>query len=120
MSNDKKKRAREIASALVKNRYTDPVHKELGELVLELIEGPTLEETGWTPGYAGTIAIDDDGDEVILVAPRKDYDGDPAYLTLWKGQEDRLIILEQDGMRLRPTGRYANASSVLKNKEEQQ
>lgn len=122
MSNDNKKgRTREIASLLVKENHP-AIYQELGELVLELIEepkAPTIAETGWKFEYEGMIAIDCDGDEVILLYPRKAYDDDSIYRVLWKNQEDRFIVLGHEGKNLHPTGRYASASSVIKNKEDQ-
>lgn len=121
MSNyDKKKRAREIAKEFVALPYDSLIGKELGELVLELIEepeAPTIEETGWDYEHEGMIAIDCDGDEVILVEP---LGGDTGYRVLWKDSLGRFLVLEQRGNNLRPTGRYADAKAVLKNKEDQQ
>lgn len=122
-NNNKKRRAREIANAIVSAPHEAPIQKELGELVLELIEEPealTIEEAGWDRDYEGMIATDVDGDEVILVGPRKDYEGDEVYLTLWKNPLNRLVTIGQRGEHLRPTGRYASADRVLKNAEEQE
>lgn len=121
-NNNKKRRAREIANAIVSAPHEVPIQKELGELVLELIEepkAPTIAETGWKFDYEGMIAIDCDGDEVILLYPREAFDDDSIYRVLWKNQEDRFIVLGHEGRDLRPTGRYASASSVLTNKEDQ-
>lgn len=122
MSDEQKRRAREIASLLVKENHP-AIYQELGELVLELIEEPealTIEETGWDLDYEGMIATDVDGDEVILVGPRKAYDGDEVYHTLWKNRLNRLVTIGQRGVHLRPTGRYAIADRVLKNEEDQE
>lgn len=119
----KKKRAREIASLLAKENYTSPIYKELGHLVLELIEepeAPTIEETGWAEDYEGMIAIDWDGDEVILLDPLGAHCDNATYRVLWKNSQGRFTILEQRGKLLRPTGRYASADGVLKNREDQQ
>lgn len=122
-SDDKKRRAREIASVIAKAPYDAPLQRELGELVLELIEepeAPTIKETGWTHEYEGMIATDSEGDEVILVRPRKAFDGDTTCFVLWKNSLGRFIALEDAGEGLRPTGRYASANGVLKNAEEQE
>lgn len=118
--NKKKWRARELAEVLGNPPYGGPLQKELGELVLELIEepeAPTLQETGWDYEHEGMIAIDCDGDEVILLEP---LGGDTGYRVLWKNSVGRFLVLKQRGDNLRPTGRYADAGALLKNKEEQQ
>lgn len=117
---EKKKRARDIAEAIVNDPYDSPVYKELGHLVLELIEepeAPTIAETGWKHEYEGMIAIDCDGDEVILLEPLGE---DTTYRVLWKNSRGRFSVLEQRENILRPTGRYVDAEAVLKNAEDQQ